>query len=242
MLAFRRKHIACVLLGTALWISCGLGLVGMYDARAARAAMASMAPISRGQTGANNVALMFNVDWGEEYIPGILQILKERGAPATFFLTGSWAEKNASLAMEIAESGHEIGNHGAVHSHIETMPKANTQRLIESGEQRILAASGVRPSRLFAPPYGEWTEEIVISAAELGYHTVLWTVDTVDWRLPPPETIWKRALAGAVPGALILLHPTEPTTLALPLIIDGLIEKGFTLTTVTDCILGSTPK
>ena len=65
---------------------------------------------------------------------------------------------------------------------------------------------------------------------------MLWTVDTVDWRLPEPEAIWKRALAGAVPGALILMHPTEPTVSALPTLIDGLREKGYTIVTVSESI------
>ncbi len=73
-------------------------------------------------------------------------------------------------------------------------------------------------------------------ALEIGYQTVLWTVDTVDWRLPAPEAIWKRALAGAKPGALILLHPTEPTVEALTQIIAGLKEKGLSPVIVSDTL------
>ena len=73
-------------------------------------------------------------------------------------------------------------------------------------------------------------------ATEIGYQTILWTVDTVDWRKPAPEAIWKRALAGAKPGALILMHPTEPTVEALPHIIAGLKEKGLTPVTVSQLV------
>ncbi|MEX0974812.1 MAG: polysaccharide deacetylase family protein [Bacillota bacterium] len=231
----RRKYIACLFLAVFLWAACALDLLGMYESRAA---MAGIAPIYRGYTGAPNIALMFNVDWGEEHLGKILNILAEKSVVATFFPTGSWAEKNAELAGRMVRDGHEIGNHGAVHSHVETMARESLQRLIQSGEERLFLASGARPSKLFAPPYGEWTDATVNYASEMGYLTVMWTVDTVDWRLPPPETIWKRALAGAVNGALVLLHPTEPTVSALPLIIDGLRDKGFELTTVSTCITG----
>lgn len=237
MLVLRSKYIAGILLAVLLWAACTFDILGMYDARAA---MAGMAPISRGDAGLPRVSLMFNVDWGGEYVPAILDILKEKGVHATFFPTGTWAEKNAPLMARMVLEGHEIANHGAAHSHIETMSKENLQRLIQSGEEKILMAAGVRPAKLFAPPYGEWNGDTVYYAAEIGYQTILWTVDTVDWRLPAPEAIWKRALAGAVPGAFVLLHPTEPTVSALPFIIDGLREKGFVLTTVSANILGKT--
>ena len=235
MFVLKRKHMTVVLLAIFLWAACNLGLLGMYDARAA---MAEVAPVTRGSAGNPWVSLMFNVDWGEEYLPKILDILKEKDARATFFPTGTWAEKNAALLARTVLEGHEIGNHGAVHSHVEAMSAENLQRLIQSGEERIFLAAGVRPAKLFAPPYGEWSGDTVTRAAEMGYLTVLWTVDTADWRLPAPEAIWKRALAGAVPGAFVLLHPTEPTVSALPFIVDGLREKGYTLTTVTENILG----
>jgi peptidoglycan/xylan/chitin deacetylase (PgdA/CDA1 family) len=235
MLVVKRKCVAGLLIAALLWAACGIGLLGMWNSRAA---MAGIAPIMRGHSGFSNVSLMFNVDWGEEHLAAILDILKEKGAHVTFFPTGSWAEKNPGILTRMVVEGHEVGNHGAVHSHVETMSKENLQRLIRSGEERIFLACGARPSRLFAPPYGEWNDQTVAYAVEMGYHTVLWTVDTMDWRLPPPEAVWKRALAGAVPGALILLHPTEPTASALPLIIDGLREKGYTLTTVSDVVAG----
>jgi peptidoglycan/xylan/chitin deacetylase (PgdA/CDA1 family) len=181
---------------------------------------------------------MFNVDWGEEYLVKILDILADKKAVATFFPTGSWAEENPELTSRIVKDGHELGNHGAVHSHVEDMSRENLQRLIQSGEERIFTAAGARPSKLFAPPYGEWTGSTVNYASEAGYLTIMWTVDTVDWRLPPADAIWKRALSGAVNGALVLLHPTEPTVAALPNLIDGMREKGFTLTTVSTCIAG----
>jgi peptidoglycan/xylan/chitin deacetylase (PgdA/CDA1 family) len=233
MFVLKRKYVLCAALAALLWAACVLNLLGMYDSREA---MAGIAPISRGYSGKPNVTLMFNIDWGEEYVPAVLDILASKNARATFFPTGTWAEKNPYLVARMLAEGHEIGNHGGAHNHVETMGKHELQRLIQSGEERIFGACGAYPSKLFAPPYGEWTDDTVGYALEMGYQTVLWTVDTVDWRLPEPEAIWKRALAGAVPGALILMHPTEPTVSALPTLIDGLREKGYTIVTVSESI------
>ena len=233
----KRGYLVGLLMAVLLWAACSVDFLGMFEARAV---IAGVAPVYRGNSNTPNIALMFNIDWGEEYLPAILDILADKKAVATFFPTGSWAEKNSELMAGIVAGGHEVGNHGALHAHVENMPREDLQRLIQSGEERIATAAGsVRPSKLFAPPYGEWTGDTVAYASEMGYLTIMWTVDTVDWRLPPSEAIWKRALAGAVNGAMVLLHPTEPTLAAVPTLIDGLREKGYTLVTVSSCISGA---
>ncbi len=139
---------------------------------------------------------------------------------------------------QIVAGGHELGNHGAVHEHVEDMGKEELQQLIRSGEERIAEASGCPSVKAVCASVRGMDRRNRRYASEIGYLTVMWTADTVDWQLPPSDAIWKRALAGAENGALILMHPTEPTVAALPILIDGLRERGFTLTTVTDCISG----
>jgi peptidoglycan/xylan/chitin deacetylase (PgdA/CDA1 family) len=231
MLILRRKVMVGLFLAVLLWTLCALDLFAMFDLGLAASAFA---PITRGGANTNSVSLMFNVDWGQEYIPSILEILESKDAKVTFFVTGTWAEDNSELCTTMFEKGHEIGNHGGSHVHVEGMSREELQEVIRQGEESIMKAIGQKCSNLFAPPYGEWDDNTVSYANEIGYSTILWTADTVDWRRPPAETIWKRALAGASPGALILVHPTEPTLEALPTIIDGIREKGLSLCTVSE--------
>lgn len=233
MLVFRKETLIGMLLAVILWASFSLNLVGMYQGDRA---VAVMAPIFRGSSDKASVSLMFNVDWGEEYIPELLEILKQEDIKATFFPTGTWAEDNSKLLNQVISYGHEVGNHGGSHVHVEHLPKDKLQDVIKQGEAMIFEATGISPAKLFAPPYGEWSDSNVEHALEIGYQTILWTVDTVDWRKPAPEVIWKRALAGARPGALILLHPTEPTVEALPEIISGLKQKGLNIVTVSELL------
>ena len=72
-------------------------------------------PIYRGPTSEPRVALMVNVDWGDEYIPGMLDVFRHYGVSATWFPTGRWIQTSRDLARTISLEGHEIGNHGGWH-------------------------------------------------------------------------------------------------------------------------------
>ena len=192
-------------------------------------------PYYRGPASEPRLALMFNVDWGDEFIPALLEVLAHADVTVTWFLTGRWAQQSPELARAIAEAGHEIGNHGGWHGLPSEMSRDEVARLIPEGEDLILEATGQRP-QVFAPPAGDFTEETVAVAAEMGYKTVLWTVDTVDWQRPAPTRIIDRVLSGLVNGALILMHPTQPTLEALPVILDHLEARGFQCVTVGELL------
>jgi len=172
------------------------------------------------------VGFAVNVDWGDEYVPGMLAVLAERGVQVTFFPTGRWAARRPDLIQAMAAGGHELGNHGDRHDHPTALGDDQLAELIRRGQERLETIAGVRTS-LFAPPYGEVDPRIARVAAETGHWTIMWTVDTVDWRRPPPETIVQRVLSRVQPGAIVLMHPTEPTLAALPIILDRLLADGW---------------
>ena len=192
-------------------------------------------PIYRGPTSEPRVALMVNVDWGDEFIPGMLDVFADYGVSATWFPTGRWAKVSPDLAKKISQAGHEMGNHGGWHGSASEMSRAETTRLIQEGEDLVLEASGQRP-RVFAPPSGDFNQQTVSVAAELGYKTVLWTLDTVDWQRPAPTVIIDRIKGKVTNGALVLMHPTQPTLEALPVILDYLAQSGFQCVTVSELV------
>ena len=192
-------------------------------------------PIYRGPTSEARVALMVNVDWGDEFIPGMLDVFAHHGVSATWFPTGRWVKVAPDLAKAIAQAGHEIGNHGGWHGAASKMSRSETARLIQEGEDLVFEATGQRP-QIFAPPSGDFNQQTVQVAAELGYKTVVWTVDTVDWQRPAPTVIIDRVIGKVKNGALVLMHPTEPTLEALPIILDHLENMGFQCVTVTELL------
>ncbi|MBX6352341.1 MAG: polysaccharide deacetylase family protein [Thermoflavifilum sp.] len=196
-------------------------------------------PIYRGPEQERSVCLMFNVSWGEQYIPSILRTLKQSGVKATFFLDGAWVKKHPDLARQIVADGHAIGSHGSGHPDFRTLTSAKLYQQIQGTNDLLQQEVGVRP-RVLAPPAGAYDERTVRMARNAGMYTILWTVDTVDWRKPPASLILQRVLAGVEPGALILMHPTEPTAKALPSVIGRLQADGYQFKTVDQVVLEQT--
>ncbi|MEA4892785.1 MAG: polysaccharide deacetylase family protein [Peptococcaceae bacterium] len=195
----------------------------------------TVSPIYSAPAGRNQAALMINVDWGQEIIPGILEVLEEKEAKATFFITGRFAENHPEIVKTIADAGHLIANHGYSHPHVDNLGvQENQEEIIRT--QKALEAAGVTPSLFYAAPYGESKEHVIRAAEELGYRVVYWTLDTVDWQEPSVETILERIVPKVQDGSLILAHPKECTLKALPDLIDGIKAKGLSLVRLSDIL------
>lgn len=196
---------------------------------------AVMAPVYHGSAEEKMISLTFNVVWGEEYIPQILDILEENDVQATFFLGGQWVDDFPELAGKIAGAGHEVGNHGYSHLHQERISKAANIEEIRKAETSINNVTGIKP-KLFAPPYGERGDVILKAAEEAGYTTIFWSIDTIDWQRPEPSVITDRVLARAHNGAIVLMHPTAPTVNSLPVIIRELKKQGYQMVKVSSLL------
>jgi probable sporulation protein (polysaccharide deacetylase family) len=192
-------------------------------------------PYYSGVTEDKKAALKINVAWGEDHIPQMLEVLDDHEVKATFFFLGKWVEKFPELTKRIQEEGHEIANHGYEHVHPKQLSKEEIMGLIKKNEEIIKEVTGQK-TNLFAPPYGEVNETITEAADEIGYTTIMWSADTIDWQRPDPEVIKERVLTKIEPGGIVLMHPTEPTAQALPQIISELREKDYELVTVSQLL------
>jgi len=196
---------------------------------------AKLTPIYQGNTKEQKVAFACNVFWGEEYLPGMLEIFEAENIHVTFFLGGSWVNKHAELVKEMASKGHEFGNHSLTHPHPNALTKQENKEQIIKTEAAIFNLTGIT-TRLYAPPYGEFNQTVLQAADELDYQTIMWTVDTIDWQRPAPQIIIDRVLKKVRNDAIILMHPTAPTTEALPALIKELKQRGFTIVPVAAII------
>lgn len=192
-------------------------------------------PVYRGNSAKPAVGLMINVAWGNEYLSSILNTLDEEHAKATFFLDGSWLSKNKEAAEEIKRRGHEVSNHAYSHKNMSTITDAKQLEEIAK-TQTLLKKTLDIENRLFAPPSGDFDARTVRIAAGLGLTTVLWTLDTVDWKRPPAAGVVAKIAAGVGPGTLILMHPTSTTEQALKGIIRQARAKGLVPGTVSEVL------
>ncbi|MDE7296447.1 MAG: polysaccharide deacetylase family protein [Clostridia bacterium] len=167
----------------------------------------------------DGVSLMINVYWGTEQVYGMLDVLDEYEAKATFFIGGSWADDNVACLKEIKERGHEIGTHGYFHrDHDKLSYDENIEELRRSIEFLSLAAD--IPVTLFAPPSGAYNDDTLNAAENMGLKTILWSKDTIDWRDKDENLCYRRATENVGGGELILMHPMAHTLAALPRILE----------------------
>jgi len=191
--------------------------------------------IYRGNPNNKNVALMFNVYWGTEYLDGILDVLDAENVKLTFFVGGSWAAKENDMLIKIKERGHELANHGYYHQDHKQIGETRNREEIYVTHKLVEEVAGVTMN-LFAPPSGSFSKTTLSVAASLGYKVVMWSRDTIDWRDKDAEITYSRGVKNMKNGDLVLMHPTAHTLSALPRIIKTAKEQGFKVTTVTETI------
>jgi len=197
----------------------------------------SSKPIQQGNTDSNYIAFTCNVDWGNEVIPEILETLKQKGVKITFFVTGRWVKEFPDIFQLIVDEGHEIGSHGYQHLDYATLSLDKNIEQIQKSEDVIKNITGEKPT-LFAPPSGSYNEHTLTAADRLGYKTILWTIDTIDWRQgSTKEVIVDRVLNKPNHnGAIVLMHPMPATAKALPVLIDEFKQKGLEVGRVSDIV------
>ena len=188
-----------------------------------------------GNRSSNNISLMFNVYWGDEFLDGILKTLDEHDAKVTFFVGGVWASKNEEMLKRFVQEGHELANHGYNHKDQNRISQQENYNEINQTHQIVKSFTGLE-MKLFAPPSGAFNDTTLNVAESLGYRTIMWTRDTIDWRDKDKQLIYNRAVKDAKGGDLVLMHPTEKTLEALPEILQTLKKQGLNVTTVSETI------
>ncbi|MDA3130566.1 polysaccharide deacetylase family protein [Aliibacillus thermotolerans] len=189
------------------------------------------APIYRGNPNKPMASFAVNVSWGEEHLPAILQTLRKENVRATFFLEGRWVQKHPKLAKMIMEEGHEVGSHAYSHPDLNQSSREKIKEELSKTNEVLEAVLSVQPT-LFAPPSGSYNNDVVKIARQMDMYTILWTVDTIDWKNPEPHHMAARVAAEVENGSIILMHPTAATKIGLTDMIHQIKEKGIHINTV----------
>jgi peptidoglycan/xylan/chitin deacetylase (PgdA/CDA1 family) len=191
----------------------------------------------RGPQEGKRVALTFDDGPAEPFTEQVLDILREHQVPATFFVCGKNVEKHPDLLRRIVAEGHEVGNHTYSHPFVYFKSRRRIAEEIDRAQAAIEKVTGIRPN-IFRPPYGARWFGLVPTLRERGMQLVMWSATGYDWK-KDVRGITEAALRVLKPGAVILLHDgrdTRPapeidrsrTVLALPAIIAGIRQRGYT--------------
>ena len=188
------------------------------------------------------IALTFDDGPHPYKTPKILALLEKHGVKATFFIVGSNAEAYPEIVASEAAGGHELANHSYTHAKLSVLTEAEVKAEIEKADEAIKKAAGVTP-RLFRPPEGAYSKDIVKIASDKGKETVIWTVDTMDWARSPCEAIVQNVKTSVTSGSIILFHDCTRngtfTLEALEILIPYLKAQGYEFVTVSRLIAES---
>jgi len=190
------------------------------------------------------IALTFDDGPQYPFTPTVLQILKQRHVPATFFLIGEHVEKYPELVKQIIHDGNEIGNHTYDHPDLATLSKDQLWREIEMTNNAIEKVTNNK-NVLFRPPYGSQNKYLKEAEAAFHLQEIDWSIDPVNWSDPKPLVSIDAIMSQAAPKSIVLLHdgiedhPKIDHDLMdgvdkLPEIITRLRSKGYCFSTVSN--------
>lgn len=190
-------------------------------------------------TDKKQIALTFDISWGEKRAEPILKALKDNGVQkATFFLSGPWSKTHPDIVNAIKESGYEIGSHGFKHENYSSLSDEEIRKQIMSAHDILTSMTGQEP-KLIRLPNGDFDKRVLNIAESLNYTVIQWDTDSRDWKNIGVDKIVDRVVSKAHPGDIVLMHASDSvkqTHEALPQIIQELRNKGYEFVTVTDLL------
>jgi len=200
----------------------------------------------QGDPGLHKVVLTFDDGPDPKWTPKILEILKEKNAPASFFVLGTQAQHYPDLLEQIVRDGHEVGNHTYSHQNIAEESDEQIELELNATTRLIEAVTG-HSTAYFRPPFGidgtptqPGEVRSLRVVRDLGYLTVAESIDPDDWERPGAQAIIDRVKNQRVTGSVILMHDgggdRSQTVEALPKIIDWLRSRGDVIVPLGDII------
>jgi len=190
-------------------------------------------PICSVETPDKVIALSFDAAWGDENMDAIERTLHEYGVSATFFVTGQWAEKYTERLKALADCGcAEIGTHSGTHPNMPKISKKQMELELSTSVATLNSITG-QEIKLFRAPYGAYSDAVLAAAEKQGLYSIGHSIDTLDRDGVSAYDITAKVLAQAKPGAIVWMHNDGKNTAeALPALIQGLKNKGYSFVTV----------
>jgi peptidoglycan-N-acetylglucosamine deacetylase len=223
-----RRPLTAASLAAAAWSAPALASIS--------APAAAVLGVPRRLPDGEGVLLTFDDGPHSAGTPAVLEILRERGAPAVFFLAGEQAERHPALAAEIAAAGHGIGLHCHRHRNMLRLTPSAVREDLDRGAAAIAAATGATPG-LHRPPYGIYSLPALSEVRRRALRPLLWSRWGHDWRARrTPEEIAAEVSRELSAGDVLLLHDADHysdpgswrnTVAALPRVLDAIGEAGL---------------
>lgn len=178
--------------------------------------------VNKGKTHEKKIALSFDDGPVVPFTHEVLDILKEKQIPATFFCIGKQIEQYPYVLKRIIAEGHLIGNHTFSHSY--HMGFFTTKRVISEIEttDQLITKLTQRQPRWFRPPFGVTNPMIARALKKTGHQVIGWSMRSLDTVIKDKKRVVRRIIKQLRPGAIVLLHDRLPEISSI--LTDLLIE------------------
>nr|WP_246079010.1 delta-lactam-biosynthetic de-N-acetylase [Paenibacillus piri] len=184
-----------------------------------------------GDTTQKELYLTFDNGYENGYTAQILDVLKEKGVPAIFFVTGPYVKDQPELTKRMVSEGHLIGNHSWSHPDMSQISTGRMKEELEKVKQAVANLTGQQTMPYLRPPRGIFSDQVLAFSREQGYTSVFWSIAYRDWETNKQkgrEFAYKSVMDQLHPGAVILLHSvSSDNAQALAQIIDDARGQGY---------------
>ena len=222
----------------------GLGAASILSPRLnpllPRPAAAGVGDFYEGEPGCWRAAIIFNIGAGHEPALSILDTLEAYQVPVTMFLMGWWLDYMPDTARYIASFGHPLGSHGNLPPELTLRGDDDVKADIWATEEAFWRVLGYGPEPIFTAYAGASDARVNALAARLGYTMIGWEVETADWNPDVSASmIYNSVVNNIYDGGIIEMHldasaSADTTAVALPWVLDTLIERGYNLVTIPE--------
>ena len=184
-----------------------------------------------GEEHKGKVYMTFDEGYENGYTPKILDVLKEKGVSAVFFVTLSYAKAEPELIQRMIDEGHVVGNHSSRHPNMTTITMEEMYAEV-ADLHNYISENFDYDMYLFRPPEGAFSERSLALLQKMGYRTVCWSFAYADWdpaNQPEHQKAFERVTRSVHDGEVFLLHAvSETNTAILGDVIDHVRNEGFT--------------
>lgn len=165
--------------------------------------------------GGREMVLTFDDGPHTRHTPRLLDALATAGVQAVFFVLGKSvkAQGGREIVRRAYEAGHRIGNHTFSHPDLTKLNESQIRRELLDTEELI--RDFLTGHKLFRPPYGAHNSTVDRIVSELGYHTVLWSVDPEDWKPTNKPAKWIKQAIDRISSrghSVVLCHDIHAST------------------------------
>ena len=200
--------------------------------------LTALLPLSAAAANGEKLIAITYDDGPSQYTAELLDGLKARGAKATFFVVGYQAQARPSIVQREWMEGHQVANHTWDHPQLTKQSAAGVQSQLSRTDAMLDRAIGFDQNYMLRPPYGDYSNDVVLTARGMGYEVIQWSVDSLDWKNLGVQPMTDRATKSVQSGDIILFHNDSQYILdALPTILKSYREQGFTVVPVSQLLL-----